>query len=134
MQIDLPQLVREALDSLGCDPSMISDLDGHSAIALDFEQMPSLLISEQDQQVWLWSRVTEYSESIVAHKAVAILGELMRSDDSILGGQPGLTVGEGWLELRVVLAPAYLESGARLGEALSLFFERIDNMVQLIRQ
>lgn len=134
MNIDLPSLVNQALLALGCDPALIADLDGHSTITLDFDQMPSLLIARMDDQVWLWSRVAEYSEPVLAHKASDILLELMRSDDSLLGGHPSLCEGDGYLELRAILAPAALESGERFGEALSLFFERLSNMTKLIAQ
>jgi len=134
MTLDLPKLVNEALQSLGCDPALIAELDGHSTITLDFDQLPSLLIAQMDEQIWLWSRIAEYSEAVVAHKASEILPELMRSDDSILGGHPSLCEGEGYLELRAILAPNYLESGERFGEALSFFFERLSAMTQLICQ
>jgi hypothetical protein len=134
MNIDLPLLVNQALHHLGCDPGLISELDGHSAITLDFDQLPSLLIAMQDEHVWLWSRIAEYSESVVAHKSNDILNELMRSDESILGGHPGLCISEGMLELRTLVAPTYLEDGERFGDALSMFFERITSLTQLIQQ
>jgi hypothetical protein len=134
MLIDLPVLVNDALLSLGCDPKLIAELDGHSTITLDFEQLPSLLIAPVDEQIWLWSRVAEYSEPVIAHKSADILSQLMQSDDSILGGHPNLCEGEGYLEMRAMVAPAYLENGQRFGEALSLFFDRLSNMTQLIRQ
>jgi hypothetical protein len=134
MSIDLPELVNAALLSLGCDPKLISELDGHSTITLDFDQLPSLLIARMDEQVWLWSRVAEYSEPVIAHKAADILSQLMLSDDSILGGHPNLCEGEGYLEMRAMVAPAYLEDGERFGEALSLFFDRLTRMTQLIQQ
>jgi hypothetical protein len=134
MQIDLPQLVKQGLHHLGCDAGLIAKLDGHSAITLDFDQLPSLLITWQDEHVWFWSRVADYSAAVLAHHSHPILQELMRADESILGGHPGLCVTEGMLELRALVAPAYLESGEQFGEALSLFFERITSLTQQIRQ
>jgi hypothetical protein len=134
MNIDLPVLVNQALLSLGCDPALISNLDGHSTITLDFDQQPSLMIVSKDDQVWVWSRVAEFSDAVLAYKAHEILQELMRSDDTILGGHPSLCEGEGYLELRALLAPGALENAERMGEALSLFFERMTRMSTLIAQ
>jgi hypothetical protein len=134
MQYDLAQLVKDALLILGCDPAMGQGLDSHSTITLDFEDLPSLLISVQDEQVWLWSRVAEYSETVLAHKASDILTLLMQSDDTLIGGHPSLAEGEGYLELRGVLTPAMLENGERMAEALTQFFDRLSALAQLIRQ
>lgn len=131
---DLSQLVRQALLEQGCDPAVTAGLDDHSGITLEFDALPSLMIGRQGDEVWLWSRIAEYGESLVHHHAPALLAELMRGDDSLVGGHPGLCEHEGWLELRGVLAPACLEDSHRLGQALTLFFERIDHLTQVVRQ
>lgn len=131
---DLSQLVQQALLEQGCDPAAVAGLDDHAGITLEFDALPSLMIGRQGDEVWLWSRIAEYGESLVRHQAPALLAELMRGDDSLAGGHPGLCEHEGWLELRGVLAPASLQDSASLGRALALFFERIGNLVQAVRQ
>jgi len=134
MNFDLAQLVRDALSALGCDPSIGDSIDGHSTITLDFDDLPSLLISVQDEHVWLWCRVGPYSEAMLAHQASAVLSVLMLADDTILGGHPSLTQVDGELEMRAILTPRCLESGELLGEALTRFFDRLTAMTQVTRQ
>ncbi|MGK2888122.1 MAG: hypothetical protein ACSLEN_00295 [Candidatus Malihini olakiniferum] len=70
MYIDIVTLVRDALLHIGVvDKSIMSDFDGHSTIALDFDNYPSLLISNVDEQIWIWSQLCDNTPGLLQHKA-----------------------------------------------------------------
>ena len=77
--MDIAQLVRAALEESGCDPALLGDLDSHSTIALDLHDLPSIHVSAQDGEVWLWSRLAEHNEAVLAQRAAELLRELMQA-------------------------------------------------------
>ncbi|VTR36739.1 Invasion protein invB [Serratia fonticola] len=77
MNVDIDVLVREALLEKGCDESMLSNFDGHTTIALEFTQRPSLLISTLDDNVWIWSRIAEDNNAVLTQRASELLFALM---------------------------------------------------------
>src|SRR5476651_758771 len=103
MYVDIAALVREALLESGCNPNLLDNFDSHSTIALDFNDLPSIYISLQDEDVWLWSRLTEHNDSLLEQKAAALLEELMLGAEFIRGEQFLLSKNEGYLELKALL-------------------------------
>ncbi|ELK0473849.1 type III secretion system chaperone Spa15/SpaK, partial [Shigella flexneri] len=53
--INLVQLVRDSLFTIGCPPSIITDLDSHSAITISLDSMPAINIALVNEQVMLWA-------------------------------------------------------------------------------
>lgn len=132
MYVDIAALVREALLESGCDPNLLDNFDSHSTIALDFNDLPSIYISCQDEDIWLWSRLAEYNDNIIEQKAPALLEELMRGADFIRGEHFLLSKNEGFLELKALLSPLCLNSGQNFAVALSGFFERLEKFVEVM--
>lgn len=133
MHVDIAELVREALLESGCDPNLLSNFDSHSTIALDFNDLPSIYISSHDEDIWLWSRLAEYSDNILEQRAHALLDELMSGADFIRGEQFHLSRNEGYLELKALLKPMCLNSGQNFAVALSGFFERLERFVVVMQ-
>lgn len=133
MYVDIAALVREALLESGCDPNLLDNFDSHSTIALDFNDLPSIYISCQEEDVWLWSRLAEYNDNILEHKAAALLEELMLGVDFIRGEQFLLSKNEGYLELKALLKPHCLTNGQNFAVALSGFFERLERFVEVLQ-
>ncbi|WP_413735598.1 SPI-1 type III secretion system chaperone SpaK [Sodalis sp. RH21] len=133
MYVDIAALVREALLDSGCDPNLLDNFDSHSTIALDFNDLPSIYISSQEEDIWLWSRIAEYNENTLEQRAPALLGELMRSAEFIRGEQFLLAKNEGYLELKALLNPTCLTSGQNFAVALSGFFERLERFVEVMQ-
>lgn len=132
MYVDIAALVREALLESGCDPNLLDNFDSHSTIALDFNDLPSIYISCQEEDIWLWSRLAEYNDNIIEQKAPALLEELMRGADFIRGEHFLLSKNEGFLELKALLSPFCLNSGQNFAVALSGFFERLEKFVEVM--
>lgn len=133
MHVDIATLVREALLDSGCDPNLLSNFDSHSTIALDFNDLPSIYISSQDDDIWLWARIAEFNENILAQRAPVLLNELMQGVDFIRGEQFQLARNDGYLELKALLNSHCLNSGQNFSVALSGFFERLERFVEVMQ-
>ena len=133
MNIDIVSLVRDALVESGCDESLLDDFDAYSTISLDFEKSPSLLISMVDDNVWIWSKICEAHEIILHHSASTILEKIMGGCQFSMTGQLQLTQNDGYLELRGMVHPDYLESSQRFADALDEFFNHQEDFLGLIR-
>ncbi|MFT4463805.1 MAG: SPI-1 type III secretion system chaperone SpaK [Sodalis sp. (in: enterobacteria)] len=110
MYVDIAALVREALLDSGCDPSLLGNFNSHSTIALDFNDMPSIYISSSDDDIWLWSRIAEYQDTILEQCSYKLLKELLEGTEYIRGGHFSLAENESYLELKALLLPWYLEN------------------------
>ncbi|NDL61524.1 InvB/SpaK family type III secretion system chaperone [Acerihabitans arboris] len=132
MYVDIAALVREALMESGCDPDLLDNFDSHSTIALDFNDLPSIYISSQDEDIWLWSRIAEYNEATVKQCAAELLTEHMRGAEFIRGEQFLLARNEGYLELKALLNPVCLQSAQNFAVALSGYFDRLEGFVRVM--
>jgi hypothetical protein len=133
MHVDIATLVREALLDSGCDPNLLSNFDSHSTIALDFNDLPSIYISSQDDDIWLWARIAEFNENILAQRAPVLLNELMQGVEFIRGEQFQLSRNDGYLELKALLNSQCLNSGQNFSVALSGFFDRLERFVEVMQ-
>lgn len=133
MYIDIVSLVRKALLESGVDESMLGDFDGHSTISLDFENYPSLLISMIDDNIWIWSKLCEASDSILQHKASLLLEKVMGGCLFSMTGQLQLSVNDGFIELKGMVHPGYLDDSSKLAEAMDEFFVQQEEYLGVIR-
>ncbi|MGL9735332.1 MAG: hypothetical protein ACR5LF_05650 [Symbiopectobacterium sp.] len=78
MYVDIVKLVRDALLHSGMYESILNDFDGHSTIALYFENYHSLLISNVDGQIWIWSQLSENTPGLLQHKSAKIQEKLWK--------------------------------------------------------
>ncbi|BAE75364.1 Surface presentation of antigens protein SpaK [Sodalis glossinidius str. 'morsitans'] len=133
MYVDIAALVREALLDSGCDPSLLGSFDSHSTIALDFNDMPSIYISSSDDDIWLWSRIADYQETLIEQCSYKLLKDLLEGAEYIRGGHFSLAENEGYLELKALLQPWCLENKQNFASALSGFFERLERFTKVLR-
>lgn len=134
MNTDIASLLKAALQEIGCDPSLIGDIDSHSTIALDFHDRPSIYVSRQDDDVWLWGRLGEYHESSFDQQAPVLLKGLMQGYPFIHGEHPSLVINDGYVELKALLRIDHLEDARKFAEALSGFFECIYEFSELLKK
>ncbi|AKG70908.1 hypothetical protein WN53_18250 [Serratia fonticola] len=133
MNVDIDVLVREALLEKGCDESMLSNFDGHTTIALEFTQRPSLLISTLDDNVWIWSRIAEDNNAVLTQRASELLFALMEGCEFTPSGQLQLSVDEGYILLRGLVSPAFLESSQQFSAAMEEFFSLQENFLGIFQ-
>ncbi|QJU42324.1 SPI-1 type III secretion system chaperone SpaK [Serratia marcescens] len=132
MNVDIKSLVSDALLEQGCDESLLNDFDGHSTIALEFTERPDLLISEQDDGVWLWSRIAEDNQSVLGQRGGELLFALMEGCTFTPGGQLQLTIDDGYIFLRGLVKDEYLKNGQQFSAALEEFFILQENFLGII--
>lgn len=135
MYIDIASLLRNALKASGCDESLLDDFDGHSTISLDFDQSPSILISVVDEHVWIWSRLCESTNAIIDYRGSDLLKMLISGSEFSITGQYQVAINDGYLELRGLIDPKYLEveNGALFANVLDDFFTQQERIIELIR-
>ncbi len=122
MNIDIAQLLRDALTEYGCERHKLGDFDGHSTIVLEFKDHPDLLVSNINDDIWLWTALAEYHPQIVRQHSAALLEKLMQGCLFSVTGQLQMQNHENMLELRGLVHPDYLQTPQRFAEALNEFF------------
>ncbi|OON41067.1 hypothetical protein BTJ39_03610 [Izhakiella australiensis] len=133
MNIDLVPLLKEALDILGCDSSIIRDIDHHSTIELELEGFPSLLISQQDDKAILWSKLAEYHQQKLLAGAEQIIEPLITLYPWATNGQIQLIENDNFFELRAPLSEAVLTDSQEFANALVAFFRLLELFHQVLR-
>lgn len=125
--LNIAQLVSAALEESGCDSATIGSLDNHSTIALDLYDLPTIHISVQDDEdVWLWSRLGEYSEMVLSQRSAEVLQALLPGCHFARSGQLQLDVQDGELVLKLLVHPNYLTDAQVFSNVLNGFFEELD--------
>ncbi|KVP68627.1 SPI-1 type III secretion system chaperone SpaK [Burkholderia ubonensis] len=132
--LEIAHLARAALEASGCDPTLVGALDSHSTIALDLHDLPSIYISAQDEDVWLWSLIGEHGDAMIAQRGGTLLQALMDSCAFARGGQLQLAVQDDSLALKGLVHPDYLGDGPRFSEALNGFFASLERFSRLLLQ
>ncbi|POT59506.1 hypothetical protein C3432_01930 [Citrobacter amalonaticus] len=132
-QVELVKILKEALDYLGCDPSIIADIDHHSTIELTFDSSPTLLISFVDDNVILWSQLAPVNPDVLVACAPRIIESLVAEYQWAANGQLHLVAGAEWYELRAIVNPEFMENGERFGIALESFFEIMKGYYEVLK-
>ncbi|MBG6245649.1 type III secretion system chaperone SpaK [Candidatus Symbiopectobacterium sp. 'North America'] len=133
MYVDIVKLVRDALLYSGVDKFILSDFDGHSTIALDFENYPSLLISNVDEQIWIWSQLSENTPGLLQHKSAQIQEKIMEGCHFAMTGQLQIAINNDTIELKGLVHPYYLTDGACFADAMDEFFQLQEAFLGVIR-
>ncbi|KNC09806.1 hypothetical protein AC791_14390 [Klebsiella sp. RIT-PI-d] len=132
-QIDLVEILKEALDYLGCKPSIISNIDHHSTIELTFESSPALLISFVDDNVVLWCQLVPVNPNVLVQCAPNIIEALIAEYEWAMNSQLQLVAGSESYELRTVVNPDFMESGEKFAIVLESFFEIMQGFYKVLK-
>ncbi|WP_413594882.1 hypothetical protein [Citrobacter youngae] len=125
--------LKKALEIMGCDPSLISDIDHHSTIELSFGEKPSIMFSTVNGVVVLWSTVAKYDRHALLNAAPQLIESLVATCDWSMTGQLQLVEDDGSFVLRVFLSDNAIEQGELLADVLSEFYERVDEFSQALK-
>ncbi|PRP70988.1 type III secretion system chaperone SpaK [Chromobacterium amazonense] len=124
--LDIAQLVRSALEESGCDSSKVGDLDCHSTIELEMNELPSIYITTQNEDVWLWSFIGNHCDTLIAQRGGELLQELMQGCSFARGEQLQLAEQDGSLALKALVHSDYLVNGSSFSAALNGFLEALE--------
>lgn len=133
LSLDISQLVRSALHENGFDKSVISDIDNHSTIELGLNNLPSIYIEQQEEEVLLWSNLCDTNSYLFEQRSANLLRELMASVSFAKGGHLILCEHGNGIVLKCMVQSTYLESGAKFFEALTGYFERMENFHEALK-
>ncbi|AOZ52593.1 hypothetical protein [Chromobacterium vaccinii] len=130
--IDIAQLLNAALQGSGYAPERLAMLDGGCTIALELCDLPSMHITEQEGEVWLWSRLGSLNDAALDRFGGSLLKSLLAGCGFARSGQLQLAQSEGELELRAQLHPDCLEDGPHFAAALNGFFDALNHFRELL--
>lgn len=130
---DLIKILKEALVFLGCDLSIVSDIDHHSTIELTFDDSPNLLLSFIEGNVVVWSQIVPTNLDLLVMCAPQIIEELIAEREWASNGQVQLVSGQDWFELRAVIDSEYMQNGEQFGIALESFFSVVQSFYKVMK-
>lgn len=132
MNDDLVELVRSALRKNGCDERLLNNFDGNSTICLDFEEESSLLISQTEGYVVLWTQLQPHDPYILSQCASALLALVMAPCFHAVTGHLQLSENEGMTTLECYVKPASLNA-EDFSEALEEFYRQMKAFREALR-
>ncbi|KML40104.1 hypothetical protein VL15_38245 [Burkholderia cepacia] len=135
MQANLPQLVRDALNVMGCDPSLIGEMDAHAPIAFEFRDRPQFFLGDLNKGVWLWCPIAEYRPSVIKSAAADLIELMFEPVDFTVNGYLMLVRDEDeQLVVQALLCHEVMESPELMAGALNTFFERVESFSKALIQ
>lgn len=125
--------LKQALEIMGCDPSLIADIDHHSTIELSFGEKPSIMFSAVNGVVVLWSTVAKYDHHALLNAASQLIESLVATCDWSMTGQLQLVEDDGSFVLRVFLSENTIEQGELLADVLNQFYDSVEAFSQALK-
>lgn len=124
MNIDIAGLVRESLLENGCNESLLNDFDGHSTISLNFDNAPSILVSEYEGMIMLWSQLKEMNHHTLSQNAESLLGACMEPSQYSISQHVHLSEEDDMLLLKSVIKNSALNK-SDFGHSLEEFYSYV---------
>jgi len=133
MDIDLADLVRQALLANGCDASVLGNFDSHSTISLEFNTLPDMLLSLQNDQVLIWMRLCEHHLPHIERCAPALVTLLMEEAPYAITDQMQISDDDGYTVLKCWVKPAALQDIDAFSNVLEAFYIRAEQFLEALR-
>lgn len=133
MDIDLADLVRQALLANGCDASVLGNFDSHSTISLEFNTLPDMLLSLQQEQVLIWMRLCEHHLPHIERCAPTLIALLMESAPYALTDQMQISEDDGYTVLKCLVKPEALQNIDAFSNALEAFYLSAERFLEVLR-
>lgn len=130
----LESLVEQALISLECPPEQLAGFRSHSSIHLEFEDLPDITISIENDRLWLWSAFSELTPELITQQAAELLSLLQQPIPNIELDQAVLVHASKGYELKALVDPSCLHLASNLGMILEYFYQKVAGINQLFVQ
>jgi hypothetical protein len=127
---DISTLLTAALLGMGCSSELISELDAHSDIVLDFHDQPSIYLSIEGEHVRCSAALGgrhNYRQVLEMH-GVPIGMEMIKDVPFAHAGSLMLRVRDETLQVTTLIHPDYLTDSTRFGEALNGYFVSVTEL------
>lgn len=132
MNNDLVELVRSALRQNGCEERLLNNFDGNSTISLDFEEESSLLISQTEEFVVLWTQLQSHDSYILSQCASGLLAIAMIPNEHAVTGHLQFSENEGMTTLECYIKPSSLNT-SDFSDALEEFYRQMKACREALR-
>ncbi|MCL1125653.1 InvB/SpaK family type III secretion system chaperone [Shewanella surugensis] len=130
----LESLVEQALISLECPPEQLTGFRSHSSIHLEFDALPDISISIENDRLWLWSAFSELTPTLITQQAAELFTLLQQSIPNIELDQAVLVQANQGYELKALVDPSCLHLASNLGMVLEYFYQKVADINQLFDQ
>ncbi|WP_299490088.1 hypothetical protein [uncultured Shewanella sp.] len=130
----LESLVEQALISLECPAEQLTGFRDHSSIHLEFENLPDITISIENDRLWLWSAFSELTSTLITQQAAELLSLLQQPIPNIELDQAVLVQANQGYELKALVDPSCLHIASNLGMIIEYFYQKVDGIKKLFAQ
>ncbi|MCL1123164.1 InvB/SpaK family type III secretion system chaperone [Shewanella surugensis] len=122
----LEYLVEQALLSLACPPEKLTGFRSHSSIHLEFDSLPNITLSIENDRLWLWSAFNDLTAALITQQAAEIFTLLQEPIPFLELEQAMLVKTPTGYELKALVDIACLHSPQNLGTIIEYFYQKID--------
>lgn len=134
MNKDIIQLIKDALNHMGCPLSVMSKIDANAPIVFSFNNGIVMNLSTTNDAIWLWSPIADYSEKLITQNGAKFLELIMRPYPFFVTGKVQLSNESGKLMLQGLVNEDSLEKAAYFAAALQVFFDTAFKLQQVIKE
>ncbi|WP_298773621.1 hypothetical protein [uncultured Shewanella sp.] len=127
----LESLVEQALISLECPAEQLTNFHAHSGIHLEFNRIPNITISIENDRLWLWSAFSELTPKLITQQAAELLSILQQPIPNIELDQAILVKANQGYELKALVDPSCLYVASNLGMIIEYFYQKVDGIEKL---
>lgn len=132
-QMDIAQLLREALLHSGCTGGQLGHFDSHSTIEMHMKDLPNVSVGEVGGEVWVWASITDARPHAFDHCAVDLWQFLLQGNPWSRSGQLHLCEVNGQLELRLMCNEQALSDASHFAQALDAFVVSMEELSGILR-
>ncbi|EKN3346586.1 type III secretion system protein [Yersinia ruckeri] len=119
------EMLNEFLQSVGRDDLINAELDCHSTIQLELDNMPPINVDMQTDDVILWTAISEYEPVRIEVASIPLLNSILEYQTScFMPGQPALQINDNSLIMSGILRDEALTEPMLFGASLEEFFDR----------
>lgn len=134
MNKDIIQLIKDALNHMGCPLSVMSKIDANAPIVFSFNNGIVMNLSTTNDAIWLWSPIADYSEKLITQNGAKFLELIMRPYPFFVTGKVQLSNESGKLMLQGLVNEESLEKAAYFAAGLQVFFDTAFKLQQVIKE
>lgn len=129
---NLPEIVKQALIHIGCDPSLIGDLDPHAPIELSFEDVPNIYIECDEDKVWFKSFLGVHSNEKIANCAEKLFSSVIEPFHWTEGNVVAMVMENDNLALKANVKDSVLVDQNHFAEAMADFYQKVSDTNKII--
>lgn len=134
MDLNISETLRTTLMSLGVPKERIGAFDHHSSIELNFKTISPIIITIDNNMVWMWSKLENLNSANITFHAENLLDSLQHALPGVMTGQAVLGKANDGYEIKALLAEECIESPDKLSLALDEFYSLMTSIHNRLNQ